>query len=428
MSNVLRVLVVDDDENIALALKLIIGSAFPCEYVHTAADGMQAWEMLQENAYDLVVSDWNMPRLDGNQLLHRMKQSEQVSDIPFLMLTMRKDVSSVASAIKAGIADYIIKPFDRDVLINKIEKLLAGKEGWEHLASPLVPGARPVSGNDEIDQKSISLHVMEIIGKGSVTLPTMPQVLFAIQDEMKKEGAGIRDIAQLIEMDPGISSKLIGVANSVYYHGMKECTLVEDAVARLGLESTRQFVYMVGNKNLYAWKNRIYEDTVRELYLHSLACAAVSQSLAEQLRLADAHAYFALGLFHDIGKLLVLKVLSDLTMKTQGMNLTLSLEIMNALHTKAGFMLLSKWSFPPIYASVALNHEDLEAEPETPKELLVVHFSNLFVRELGYSLRIETVPNLLQTQAAQILKLNDARLQKAAEDAESLIKKATSML
>lgn len=427
MPDPIRVLVVDDDANITMALKIIISTTFSCEAVDTAADGMEAWEKIQSDDYDLVLSDWNMPRMNGDELLRRMKESEQTRDILFLMLTVRKDVESVALAVKAGIADYVIKPFDKDVLALKIAKLLARIEGNESGSSILLESERKDTSADVLDQKTISVRVMELIGKGEINLPTMPQIIFAIQDEMKKEGAGVPELARLIEQDPAISSKLIGVANSVYYRGTQECSLVEDAIARLGLEATKQFVYLVGNKNLYSAKNRLYDETTRGLYLHALACAAASQSLAEQLHLPDAHNYFTLGLLHDIGKLLVLQVLAEMTGKMRGIDLTLSLEIMNELHNKAGYMLLSNWSFPPLYAAVALNHEDLSTETEPAKEFLVVYIANLVSRELGYTVRTEPSPDLLNTKEARLMKLNKAILDKAQEDATMLITKMTAL-
>ena len=423
----MKVLIVDDDANIAMALQIIISTTFSCKAVDTAADGMEAWEKIQAGSYDLVISDWNMPRMDGNQLLQRMKSHEQTRDIQFLMLTMRKDVESVAAAIKAGIADYIIKPFDKDLLIGKIGRLLS-RNGQIKVTQADHEKASQKPSTDALDPKAISIKVMELIGSGDVNLPSMPQIIFEIQDEMKKEGAGVKELAKLIEMDPAISSKLIGVANSVYYRGLNEFTIVEDAIARLGLEATKKLVYLVSNRNLYASTAHQYENTTKELYLHALACAAASQSLAEQLRLPDSQNFFSLGLMHDIGKLLVLQVLAELTREMRGIDLTLSIDIMNALHNKAGYMLLTKWSFPPVFSAVALNHDDLPVDAETDKAFLVVHIANLLVMELGYSLRTEPVGDLLNTRSAQLLKLNNLMLEKAREDVKDLVAKSSAVL
>lgn len=424
MSDSLKALIVDDDVNIALALKLIINSNFSCERVDTAVDGLEAWEKLQAEDYNLVISDWNMPRMDGNQLLKKMKEHDRTKKIAFLMVTVRKDVTSVASAVQAGVTDYIIKPFDKAVLLQKIEKLVFKTSRYQAAAEETVRSA----GSEEVDRKSISVRVMEIIGKGEVSLPALPQVVFTIEDALKKEETDIGDLAKLIEVDPGISSKLIGVANSVFYRGVKECTLVEEAIARLGMKETKHFVYLISNRNLFALKDRRFEETIKDLYIHAVACGAACESLARHLSIPDTYNFFALGLLHDIGKLLVLQVLSEVTKNMRGIDMTMSTDIMNSLHTKAGYMLLSKWSFPQIYPLVALNHEDISAFDNPEKELLLVHFANIFIRELGFSLRTEKEQDILKIKSAQLLHVNAGIIKKVSVEVNENIEKISSIL
>ncbi len=317
----------------------------------------------------------------------------------------------------------MIKPFDKASLIQKIEKLVGekpGRQALERSVSTLVSGA--------IDPKSISVKIMEIIGKGEVTLPALPQVIFRIEETMKRQDAGVSDLAEVIEMDAGTSSRLIGVANSVFHRGVKECTMVEEAIARLGMDETRQLVYLISNRSLFALKDKRFEETVNALHIHATACSAACRSIAKHLELPDSHNYFALGLFHDIGKLLVLQVLSGLTKDVRGIDLTLSLDIINSLHAKAGYMLLSKWSFPPVYLSVALNHEDISAFDDPEDELVLVNFANLFVRELGFSLRSEKEKDILGTRSARLLHLDAWILKKVEEEVKDHVEKCGSLL
>ncbi len=424
MKEKMKVLIADDDANIVLALKLIVKSNFPCEAVDTAADGMEAWEKIQSGSYNLVLSDWNMPRMDGNQLLNKMKAEERTNKIAFLMLTVRKDVESVASAVKAGVSDYVIKPFDKALLIQKIEKLMGGPAHRQ--ADPMKNAWAPPA--DDVDLKSISVNIMELIGKGEVTLPAMPQIIFTIEETLRKEDADIHSLSELIEMDPGISSRLISVSNSVYYSGGKECTQVEEAISRLGMDETRELVYLISNKNLFALKDKRFEGTIKDLFIHSIACGAASESIARHLEIPDNYNFFALGLFHDIGKLLVLQVLAELTKGKRGIDLTHTLDTVNSLHNKAGYMLLSKWSFPSVYPLVALNHEDISTFEKPEQELVVVHFANLFVRELGFSLREEKEKEILKTKSASLLRLNAEILEKAAGEVKLHVEKVSAIL
>ena len=423
----LSIMVVDDDTNITLALKLIINSHFQCDTIDTAEDGLEAWQKIQNGKYDLVLSDWNMPRMDGGKLLEMMRADPQTQNIPFLMLTVRRNVESVASAVKTGVNEYIVKPFDKATLIQKLEKLLSRKSLRAVAPSPASASAEPAA-ESPVDQKSISIKVMTMIGKGEVSLPAMPQVIFTIEEALKKEDTNIQTLSKLIEVDQVISSKLIAVANSVYYRGVKECTMVEDAIMRLGMQETRQLVSLISNRNLFALKDRRYEEIILKLYLHAIASGAAGQSLAKSLQFPDPYNFFSLGLFHDIGKLLVLKVLSDITKDMHGLELTSMLDIMDALHNKAGFVLLSKWGLPQTYSQIALNHQNIAAIENPERELLVVYFANLFTRKLGFSLKEDDGEDILKGKAARLLRINEEIMQKMSEEVTEYVERVTSMM
>lgn len=422
-SKKLRVMIVEDDENITLALKLILDSNFSCESIDIASDGLAALEKIQAGNYNLIISDWNMPRMDGNQLLIKIREDKKTKGLPFLMLTVRKDIESVSAAIRSGVTDYVIKPFDKQALIHKIEKL-TGKKLFHKMELEEVETSEP----DTVDKRAISIKVMEIIGKGEVSLPAMPQLIFAIEDAIKKEDVTIQDISRLIETDAGISSRLMGVANSVFYRGIKECTSVEDAIARLGMHETQQLVHVIANRNLFALKDRRYEDIIEKLYIHSIACGAASHAIARHLNMPDLGNFFTMGLFHDIGKLLVLQVLSEITKNMRGIDFTLTMEIMDSLHNKAGYMLLSKWAFPQIYLLTALNHDDISTLDNPEKELAIIHFSNLFVRKLGFALKEDDGQDILNTQSAKLLHLDNEMLRKATEEVNEHVNKIKNIL
>ncbi|MBI5234109.1 MAG: HDOD domain-containing protein [Deltaproteobacteria bacterium] len=418
----LNVLLADDDSNITLALKLIIGSNFHCEGIETAADGMEAWGKVQAGGFDLVVSDWNMPNMDGSLLLKKIRENERTKRLPFLMMTVRTDIASVSAAVKAGVTDYVIKPFDKQSLIKKIGKLVSARPSHD------IENEAPVHAAEEtVDPKSISVRIMELIGKGEVTLPAMPQVIFEIEETMKREDANVTDLAKLIAMDVGISSRLMGVANSVFYGGA-ECTAVDEAILRLGMHETKQLVYLIANRNLFALKDRRYEKIIEDLYIHSIACGAAGQAMAKNLRLNDSYNYFAIGLLHDIGKLLVLQVLSEITKNTRGVDITLALNIMDSLHNKAGYMLLEKWNFPKIYSLIALNHENISDFDRPEEELSVIYLANRFVRKAGYSLAPDDNGDILSEKPAKLLKLNAEVLEKVSGTVKEQVDRIKSVL
>lgn len=419
-----KVLIVDDDTNISMALSLVIKSRHPNFIIDTAVDGMEAWEMIKaENfAYDIIISDWNMPRMSGEKLLNRVRSEEKSKHLPFLMMTVRKDSESVVYAVKTGVTDYAVKPFDKDVLMQKIEKLMSAQ------TSSAVKKPDQDTKPGPIGIETLSSRIVNLIKTGDISLPVMPQIIFKVEEMLQREDASIPEMATLIEMDAGISSKLIGVANSIYYGGVTKCDIVEDAIARLGMQETRALIHVISNRSLFAMKDGRFEGVINDLFMHSLACGAAAKSLAKHLKLSDPDSYFALGLLHDIGKLLVLQAVSALTKDKKDLDMAAILKIADSLHTSIGEMLLTKWGFPPIYPSMALNHEDISGISEPGNELSVVHFSNLLVRKLGFSLTKDDGSDIAGLAGKALRALNNEMIKAVSTEVNDYIDKTKNMI
>ncbi len=113
------ILVVDDDEMI---VGLVAGGLEAAGYrVVSAATGAEALERLAEALPDVVVSDVNMPDMDGFTLVQRLRADERLESIPLLFLTSRTDASDIVSGLGLGADDYLTKPFDLPVLVARIE-------------------------------------------------------------------------------------------------------------------------------------------------------------------------------------------------------------------------------------------------------------------------------------------------------------------
>lgn len=119
-----RFLIVEDEANVSLALQEMLGRAYPGVTLLTADNGRDALDLLMQHDIHLIVSDWNMPEMAGDELLVEVRRHPRLRQIPFLMLTARSDKDSVVSAIQAGVNDYICKPFERKSLLEKTQKML----------------------------------------------------------------------------------------------------------------------------------------------------------------------------------------------------------------------------------------------------------------------------------------------------------------
>lgn len=93
--------------------------------VEEAHDGAEAIRKLRAGSYGLVISDWNMQPITGLELLTEMRSDPRLRPTPFIMITAESKTENVMAAKKAGVSDYIVKPFNAETLQGKIEKVMA---------------------------------------------------------------------------------------------------------------------------------------------------------------------------------------------------------------------------------------------------------------------------------------------------------------
>ncbi len=121
----IKVLVVDDFSTMRRIVKNLL-KQMGYEDITEAEDGEQAFNKLKSGNFELVVSDWNMPNMSGIEFLQKVRQDAALKDMPFLMVTAEAEKEKVIEAIKAGVDNYVVKPFTAEILKEKLEKI-AGK-------------------------------------------------------------------------------------------------------------------------------------------------------------------------------------------------------------------------------------------------------------------------------------------------------------
>lgn len=120
----IRILVVDDATFIRDMVKRNLRDKIPGVEVFDAADGNRACAMLKAQKVDLILSDWEMPGMSGEEFLRWIREHDSFAKTPFIMVTSRGDREFVIKAIEAGVSDYISKPFTPEELIRKTVKQL----------------------------------------------------------------------------------------------------------------------------------------------------------------------------------------------------------------------------------------------------------------------------------------------------------------
>lgn len=118
-----RVLLVDDSGTMRAIIKRSL-LLFGVDQISEAGDGRSAFAMFQSVPFDFVITDWNMPNMNGIELVRAIRQSG--SAVPIMMITTEAERPRVVEAIQAGVSDYLVKPFSSQDLRSKVEKWITG--------------------------------------------------------------------------------------------------------------------------------------------------------------------------------------------------------------------------------------------------------------------------------------------------------------
>ena len=121
------VLVVDDYTTMVRIIRNLLRQLGFAD-VDDAHDGAAALAKMHSKRYGLVISDWNMEPMTGFELLHEMRADPELGETPFIMVTAESKTENVSAARKAGVNNYIVKPFNAQTLKAKIEAVFAKNE------------------------------------------------------------------------------------------------------------------------------------------------------------------------------------------------------------------------------------------------------------------------------------------------------------
>jgi len=123
MDKNMKMLVVDDFATMRKVVRNLLKQV-GYENIVEAEDGAIALRVLKTQKIDFVISDWNMPNMNGLELLKAVRADDDLGKTPFLMVTAEALQENVIAAVKAGVSNYIVKPFTAEVLNDKIKKIV----------------------------------------------------------------------------------------------------------------------------------------------------------------------------------------------------------------------------------------------------------------------------------------------------------------
>ena len=333
-----RILVVDHDNHV---LSSMSEAFMDTDYkIVTADSGISALEILKTINVDLIISDLQIPLMDGYELLSKIK--EHYPDVIRVIMSGYDEEASVFKAILRNSAKfYILKPWNKEKLLEYISQIFE---------------------TEDILKSRDLLHLINNIEK----LPTIEASYQNILNMIEKD-ADTFSISAEIEKDFAISARLLQIANSAYY-GLRTGS-VKHATVYLGLQNLKGLIYSTAILNTFHSVSEQDQQRVRKLWTHALLTSKLLHYIYEVFlckKLPETAC--SAGLLHNIGALILFhnriedytKVINKARPKSLNL-LDVEREAFRVTHQEAGGYLASWWKLPfPIVESALYHHKPLD--------------------------------------------------------------------
>ncbi len=393
-----KVLILCEDENEA---RRIANSLIKYDVTAVAASGVDnAILRLKEQPFDMVIAESKLGKSSGLTFLaqaHRYLPTMQrvVIETAPLEISTNALINEVApSAIFPGTID----PEKVFQLLNQNMARLAAVAGApaQRLAGrPPVSAGRLGTALDESEKVScvmeISMALTNLIENPNISLPILPEVAMRVREVIDDDQQSFAAIAEIVETEQGMASRILQVANSPIYAGLERIKNLQQAVSRLGLRETRNIIQAVISQNLFRTEHRHMVDIMRQLWLHSITTAYSNEMIAQRLQIPESSDYFMMGLLHDIGKLLIIHLACEgekkgLWKSPHAVSEGVIRRVFAMRHNDLGARLLEKWNYPGSFQTVVRLHNDRYEIEQRHESVVVTYISNLLTRKLGFSL------------------------------------------
>lgn len=117
------IITVDDSSTMRRIIKNTL-QKLGFETILEAGNGVEALEIMSKNKVDMIVTDWNMPEMDGLTFVKAVRAKDEYKDLPILMITTEAAKEDILTALRSGVNNYVVKPFTPETLQEKVFKLL----------------------------------------------------------------------------------------------------------------------------------------------------------------------------------------------------------------------------------------------------------------------------------------------------------------
>ena len=355
-----RVLFVDDEPQFLTGLQRMLRSQRHEWEMAFAPDGHAALALMEASPFDVVVSDLRMPGMDGADLLARVR--EGYPQVVRIILSDHTELSTALRVVPVA-HQFLAKPCDAEMLRVAIERAC-------HLKALL---------HDDSIRRTV----------GALSeLPSLPRTYHALTLALADPNTSIQKIAGIVELDVGISTKVLQLVNSAFFGIARSITNIQNAVSYLGISTLKSLVLSVEVFSVFAPKKPLEGFSLEDLQRHARLTAYIAARLPVPKHLADIA--MVAGMLHDVGKLVMAwkrpgrfeQLLAEVREEQCPLHKVEEREY-GFSHAEIGAYLLGLWGLPyAVVEAIALHHAPNRVPHQNFDAASAVYIANLLAQEL----------------------------------------------
>ena len=353
-----RILFVDDDELILRSIDRVLKrhAQESSWELHFVTDGESALALLDENPFDVVLVDSDMPRMSGTALLRRLQELHP--GVVRILLSGHSGLDMLRSALSLA-HQFIAKPCDGQLLKSTLENAC---------------GLRSVLSQPEL----------RVLVGSSNELPSAPRTYVAITNALSDPHSSTRTVAEIVEKDIAISARVLQLVSSGLYGLPRQVSSVGGAVAFLGVEVIKAIVLSIEVSKMFPISQAVQEFSIDALQRRSSAAAQLAKRIVGHESGGDV--ILIAGMLQDVGQLIFaarapqrFSIALSSTRRGKAPLYETELELFGATHAELGGYLLGLWGLPTTIVQAVVNHLEPAVGARSFDAAAALYVANLLI-------------------------------------------------
>lgn len=207
--------------------------------------------------------------------------------------------------------------------------------------------------------------------KSIKSLPPFPRIAMKALDILSKPDYDIKELADVINMDQGITANVLRVCNSPYYSFVRQISSINQAIAYLGSDQVKEIIVASGLKKVFLKRNTNQSQLRFQLWKHSVRTAIMSQAITKKIKPKPDFTIYTAALLHDVGRLIldecypqIVEAVFEFVKTSDKDILEVEKSVLGMSHSELGARLAEEWLFPKIIVEGIRYHHDPQASSE----------------------------------------------------------------